>query len=85
VLYLKTSPMVKHQLVHIDYMRSKKDMLFNRILEACDFHGIIDLLQFKHNWKQEVITEFYSTLFFDNKERIFMWMTNGRRFNVKLA
>jgi hypothetical protein len=38
VLYPKTSPMVKHQWVHIDYMRNKKDMHFNMILEACDFH-----------------------------------------------
>jgi hypothetical protein len=66
-------------------MRNKKDMHFNRILKACDFHGIIDLLQFRHNWNQEVITEFFSTLFFDKKEMIFMWMTNSRRFNAKLS
>jgi hypothetical protein len=66
-------------------MRNKKDMHFNRILEACDMHGITDLLQFRHNWNQEIISEFYSTLFYDKKERIFMWMTSGRRFHVKLA
>jgi hypothetical protein len=85
VLYPKTSPMVKHQWVHIDYMRNKKYMHFNRILEACDFHGITDLQQFRHKWNQEVIADFYSTLFFDKKERIFMWTTNGRRFHVKLS
>jgi hypothetical protein len=85
VLYPKTSPVVSHQWVDVDYMRNKKDMHFNRILEACDFHGITDLLQFRHNWNQEVITEFYYTLFFDKKERTFMLMTNGRRFNVKLT
>jgi hypothetical protein len=36
--------MVRHQWVDIDYMRNKKDMHFNRILEACDFYGITDLL-----------------------------------------
>jgi hypothetical protein len=35
---------VKHQWVNIDYMRQKKDMHFNRILEACDLHEIIELL-----------------------------------------
>jgi hypothetical protein len=85
VLYRKTSPMVKHQWVHIDYMIKKKDIHFNRILEACDFHGITDLLQFRYNWNQEVIAEFYATLFFDKKERIFMWITNGRRFDIKLT
>jgi hypothetical protein len=49
VLYSKTSPVVRHQWVDIDYMRNKKDTHFNRILEACDFHGITDLLQFRHN------------------------------------
>jgi hypothetical protein len=85
MLYPKTSPVVKHQWVNIDYMRQKKDVYFNKILEACDLHRIIDLLQFHYNWNQEVISEFYSTLFFDKKERIFMWMTNGRRFHVKLT
>jgi hypothetical protein len=84
VLYLKSSPVVKQQYVDIEYMRNK-DIHFNRILESCDLHGITDLLQFRHNWNQEIISEFYSTLFYDKKEMIFMWMTNGRRFHMNLA
>jgi hypothetical protein len=49
VLYLKSSSVVKQQYVDIEYMRNKKDMHFNKILEACNLHGIIDLLQFRHN------------------------------------
>jgi hypothetical protein len=45
VLYPKSSPVVKQQYVDIEYTR-KKDMHFNRVLEACDLHGITDLLQF---------------------------------------
>jgi hypothetical protein len=85
VLYLKSSLVVKQQYVDIEYMRNKKDMHFNRVLEACDLHGITDLLHFRYNWNQEIISEFYSTLFYDKKERIFIWMTNGRRFHVRLA
>jgi hypothetical protein len=85
VLYLKSSPVVKQQYVDIEYLRNKNDMHFNMILEACDLHGITDLLKFRYNWNQEIISEFYSTLFYDKKERIFMGMTNGRRFHVKLV
>jgi hypothetical protein len=49
MLYLKSSPMIKQQYVDIEYMRNKKDMHFNRVLEVCDLHGITDLLQFRHN------------------------------------
>jgi hypothetical protein len=66
-------------------MRNMTDMYFNRILEACDLHGITDLFRFRHNWNIEIISEFYFTLFYDKKEMIFMWMTNGRTFHVKLA
>jgi hypothetical protein len=66
-------------------MRKKKDAYFNRIIEACDFHNITNLLQFWYNWNQEIISKFYSTLFFGKKEMIFMWMTNGWRFNIKLT
>jgi hypothetical protein len=85
MLYPKSSLVVKQQYVDIEYMRNKKDMHFNRILRAFDLYGITDLHQFRYNWNQEIISEFYSTLFYDKKERIFMWMTNGRRFYVKLA
>jgi hypothetical protein len=34
---------------------------------------------------KKIISEFYSTLFYDKKERIFMWMANGRSLHVKLA
>jgi hypothetical protein len=50
VLYLKSSPVVKQQYVDIKYLSNKKDIYFNMILEACDLHGINDLLQFRHNW-----------------------------------
>jgi hypothetical protein len=85
VLYNKSKPVVPAQWVHIDDMKSKRDMHFNRILEACEFHGITQLLSFRYTWNQEVITKFYTTLFFDKREKIFMWMTNGRRFSIKLS
>jgi hypothetical protein len=85
VLYPKSSPVIKQHYVDIEYMRNKKEMHFNRVLEARDLHGITNLLQFWCNCHQEIILEFYSTLFYDKKEMIFMWMTNGRRFHVKLA
>jgi hypothetical protein len=84
-LYPKSSPVVKQQYVDIEYMRKKRDLHFKRVLEACDLHSITDLLQFRHNWNQEIISEFYPTLFYDKKERIFMWMTNGGMFHVKLT
>jgi hypothetical protein len=66
-------------------MVKKKEAIFNRIIEACDIHGVTNLLHFRYNWNQEIIFVFYSTLFFDMKERIFMWMTSGQRFNIKLT
>jgi hypothetical protein len=50
VLDPKSSSVVKQQYVDIEYMRNKKDIHFNRIFEACDLHGITDLLQFRYNW-----------------------------------
>jgi hypothetical protein len=66
-------------------MRKKKDATFNRIIEACVFHGITNIMQFWYNWNKEIIVEFYATLYFDKEERIFMWMTDGQRFNMKLS
>jgi hypothetical protein len=44
VLFKKNKLVVPMEWVHFDYMRKKKDASFNRIIEACDFHGITNLL-----------------------------------------
>jgi hypothetical protein len=44
LLYRKTKPVVLVQWVNFNYMRKKKGASFNRIIEACDYHGITDLL-----------------------------------------
>jgi hypothetical protein len=85
VLMRKTKPVVQMQWIHFDYMRKKKDATFNKILEACDFHGITKIMEFRYNWNKEIISQFYSTLYFDKKETIFMSMADGRRFNIKLS
>jgi hypothetical protein len=66
-------------------MMKKKDPNFDRIMEACEFHGLTHIMQFKYNCDNEIISQFYPTLYFDKQARIFKWMTKGRRFVVKLS
>jgi hypothetical protein len=83
ILYNKSKPVVPAQWVHIDYMKSKRDMHFNRILEACEFHGITQLLSFSVQLESRSHHRVlcHSLLSQEReRERIFMWMTNGRRF-----
>jgi hypothetical protein len=56
MVYRKTRHVVSMQWVDLDYMKSKKDITFNKILEACEFHGISHHLSFWYNWNQEIIT-----------------------------
>jgi hypothetical protein len=58
VLLKKAKPVVSMQWINFDYMRKKKDATFNRILEACDFHGTTHIMQFQYNWNKEIIAEF---------------------------
>jgi hypothetical protein len=85
VLMRKTNHVVQVQWVNFHYMRKNKDATFVQILEACDFHGITQIMQFRYNWNNEMIVEFYSTLHFDKQKRIFKSITNGRMFDIKLS
>jgi hypothetical protein len=82
VLMKKTRPVVPMQWINLDNMKKKKDATFDRIHEACEFHGLTHIMQFRYNWNNEIITQFYSTLYFDKQEQIFKWMTKGRRFAI---
>jgi hypothetical protein len=46
MLMKKTKPVVQMQWVNFYYLRKKKDATFNKILEACDFHGIPKIMEF---------------------------------------
>jgi hypothetical protein len=49
-----------------------------------EHHGIKDVMELKYDWNDEVILQFYSTLYLDKKSNPLFWMTEDEIYSVSL-
>ncbi|KAK3118829.1 hypothetical protein QOZ80_9BG0708810 [Eleusine coracana subsp. coracana] len=66
-------------------MERKKNSVFKEIIEACEFHGIKGIMGFRYNWNQEIVSQFYSTVYFDERAKKLTWITEGERYSCTLS
>jgi hypothetical protein len=55
------------------------------VIAAHEHHGIKDVMELKYDWNDEVILQFYSTLYLDKKSNKLFWMTEDEIDSVSLV
>jgi hypothetical protein len=67
-------------------MEGKHDRIFVEIVAACRAKHLRDVMSFQKNWNNEIITQFYATLYVESggggNTRKFHWITEGRRYEI---
>jgi hypothetical protein len=65
-------------------MEAKHDAIFDEVVAALRAKHLRDVMSFQKNWNNEIITQFYATLYVEERgdTRKFHWMTEGRRYEV---
>jgi hypothetical protein len=68
-------------------MESKHVPIFDRVIAACKAKHLRDILAFKKDWNNEVITQFYATICFEEHgdTRKLHWMTESQWYEVSYA
>jgi hypothetical protein len=61
-------------------MESKHDLIFDRVIAACTVKHLRDIMTFKKDWNNEVIAQFYATVYFEERgdTRKLHWMTESQ-------
>jgi hypothetical protein len=62
-------------------MRNKNHPLFNDIIAVCEHHKIFEIMAFNYPWNDEIIMQFYSTLYLSCRSDVIEWMTSGVRYH----
>jgi hypothetical protein len=73
----KMTVVVPMKYVNSTYMKNKNHPLFNEIIGACEHHKIYDVMEIRYPWNEDVILQFYSTLYLPRQSNEIHWMTNG--------
>jgi hypothetical protein len=58
---------------------------FTEVIVACEHHGIKDVMELKYDWNDEVILQFYSTLYLDEKSSKIFWTTEDEIYSISLV
>jgi hypothetical protein len=67
VIITKTKPMTISQWIDWTYMEAKHDTIFDEMVVACRDKHLRDAISFQKNWNNEIIAQFYATLFVEER------------------
>jgi hypothetical protein len=65
-------------------MEGKNDKTFDEVVAAYKAKNLRDIMAFKNNWNNEVIAQFFTTLYVEERgnTRKIHWMTEGRWYKI---
>jgi hypothetical protein len=68
-------------------MENKHDPIFDRVIVACQAKHLRDILAFKKDWNNEVIAQFYATVYFEEHgdTRKLHWITESPWYEVSYS
>jgi hypothetical protein len=83
----KKKYVVNMQWTDWDFIEKEKNNcpVFTEVIAACEHHGIKDVMELKNDWNDEMILQFYSTLYLDKKSSKLIWMTEDEIYSISLV
>ena len=83
VILAKKKPITPMQWIDWDYMARKNDPVFTEVIAACESKRVKNIMAFRYDWCEEVIAQFYATVWFEGCENPIMhWMTEGVKYRI---
>jgi hypothetical protein len=76
------APIVPCKYVDWKYYEDMKDPFFNEAMDKCKEMGLYDIMGFRYDWNEEILGQFHSSLYYDEKEIAFYWTTEGVKYGV---
>jgi hypothetical protein len=67
VIITKTKPVAISQWIDWTYMEAKHDVIFDEVVTACRAKHLRDVMSFQKNWNNEIIAQFYATLYVEER------------------
>jgi hypothetical protein len=83
----KKKHVVNMQWTDWDFIQKEKNNCpaFAEVIASCEHHRIKDVMELKYDWNDDVILQFYSTLYLDKKSSKLFWMTEDEIYSVSLV
>jgi hypothetical protein len=67
MIIIKTKPAPISQWIDWTNIEAKHDVVFDEVVTACRAKHLRDAISFQKNWKNEIIAQFYATLYVEER------------------
>ena len=59
--------------------------MVDAVYTRCQEMDLVDIMSFQSHWIEEVVAQFYATLYIEENERVIHWNLGGKRFTYNMA
>ena len=82
VMRKSRAPIVPCKYVDWTYYERMNDPFFNEAIAKCKEMGLYDIMGFIYDWNKEILAQFHSSLYYDERQIAFFWTTKGVKYGV---
>jgi hypothetical protein len=87
VIMIKSKPVTNSQWINWAYLENKHDPIFDGVIAACQANHLRDILAFKKDWNNKVISQFYATVCFEEHgdTRKLHWINESQWYEMSYS
>ena len=82
VLLSRDEPIVEMQWIELEYMKAKRNPSLDLVIKLCEEKGIKGFIGFRYDWNEEIIPQFFATLYYQEHHNTVYWMTEGMIYST---
>jgi hypothetical protein len=87
VILIKKTITTEMRWIDWNYLRSLESPI-KEVVEAvyarCTDLGLRDIMRYRGDWNEEVVAQFYATLYVDAKRNVMHWTLGGKRYSISM-
>ena len=82
VIMTKTHPTTEMKSMDWNHLIELDVQVVTQAVDTCQNMHLQDIMSFNYHWNEEVVAQFYATLYVDQPGKKFHWMLQGERFSI---
>ena len=82
LIMTKTNPVTDMNSISWDYLEELDMPVVHQSVSACSRMKLQTIMNFNCDWNEEVVAQFYTTLYVDREAKKFHWSLQGKPFSV---
>jgi hypothetical protein len=81
----KSHPTTEMKSINWNYLFEIDMLVVREVTDACRRMNVSLIMSFNYDWNEEIVAQFYATLYVDRSTNTFHWTIQGKPFSVEYA